>query len=258
MVAALLPVSGRAAFRRTPDRLDAETAPQTALDLVAIAQRARSFDEYERATLERVRAGLGAEVAFFVRGEGPGPGALGMHPRVLTTTRRRWHRYGRELTPVFDAAHRSGGAAYDADVLRRGLYTTSVFTEFMAPHGGHSTLLGVLSLGGEVVGGVALGRTRSRARSSDLELLGALLPALSIGDVAARRRRSTLQGLSPREREVVRGLRLGFTNGEIARSLGTSVNTVRNQLRAVFRKLGATTRAEAVALSFGHDPSTGL
>ncbi len=41
-------------------------------------------------------------------------------------------------------------------------------------------------------------------------------------------------------------------NAEIARALGTSVNTVRNQLRGLFRKLGASTRAEAIALSLGH------
>jgi DNA-binding CsgD family transcriptional regulator len=67
-----------------------------------------------------------------------------------------------------------------------------------------------------------------------------------------RRRNDAWATLTEREREVVRGLRLGYTNGEIAASLGTSVNTVRNQMRSVFRKLGATTRAEAVALSLGY------
>jgi DNA-binding CsgD family transcriptional regulator len=44
-------------------------------------------------------------------------------------------------------------------------------------------------------------------------------------------------------------LQLGYTNAEIALACGTSPATARNQLSSVFRKLGASTRAEAVALA---------
>jgi DNA-binding NarL/FixJ family response regulator len=44
-------------------------------------------------------------------------------------------------------------------------------------------------------------------------------------------------------------LQRGYTNREIASALGSSPNTVRNQLSSLFAKVGATTRAELVALS---------
>ncbi|CAN5653347.1 hypothetical protein BH09MYX1_BH09MYX1_27600 [soil metagenome] len=55
--------------------------------------------------------------------------------------------------------------------------------------------------------------------------------------------------LTPRERDVLDYLRGGFTNREIALACGSSTNTVKKQVRAIFDKLGATTRAEAVAIS---------
>jgi DNA-binding NarL/FixJ family response regulator len=45
---------------------------------------------------------------------------------------------------------------------------------------------------------------------------------------------------------------LGYTNREIALACGTSFRTVRNQLSAVYAKLGAANRTEALAL--GIDP----
>ncbi len=43
-------------------------------------------------------------------------------------------------------------------------------------------------------------------------------------------------------------LHLGYTNEQIGLALGTRPRTVRNQLTAVYRKLGVATRAEAVGL----------
>jgi DNA-binding NarL/FixJ family response regulator len=55
--------------------------------------------------------------------------------------------------------------------------------------------------------------------------------------------------MTPREREVLRLLQLGYTNPEIARALGTSPNTVRNQVSSLLAKAGATTRTELVGLT---------
>ncbi|MDX1253075.1 MAG: hypothetical protein IDH49_12645 [Gammaproteobacteria bacterium] len=52
--------------------------------------------------------------------------------------------------------------------------------------------------------------------------------------------------LSPREREILRWIRKGKTNGEIARILSLSEYTVKNQVRALLVKLRASNRAEAV------------
>ncbi len=54
--------------------------------------------------------------------------------------------------------------------------------------------------------------------------------------------------LTPREREIVAALRRGLTNKEIARSLGTSPNTVRNQIAHLAQRVGARGRAQLVSL----------
>jgi DNA-binding NarL/FixJ family response regulator len=53
--------------------------------------------------------------------------------------------------------------------------------------------------------------------------------------------------LTPRELDVLEGIIEGFTNKIIARQLGISLHTVKFHVESVFRKLGARTRAEAVA-----------
>jgi len=53
--------------------------------------------------------------------------------------------------------------------------------------------------------------------------------------------------LSTREREVLRWLREGKTNWEIAQILGTSANTVKHQVRSLLVKLRVNNRAQAVA-----------
>jgi len=55
--------------------------------------------------------------------------------------------------------------------------------------------------------------------------------------------------LSPREIEVLRHVALGQTSKEIAASLGIGERTVNWHLERVFVKLGAGSRAEAVALA---------
>ncbi len=53
--------------------------------------------------------------------------------------------------------------------------------------------------------------------------------------------------LTPRELEILRALGEGLTNKAVARRLGISAHTVKFHLEAVFAKLGAASRAEAVA-----------
>ncbi|GIE30844.1 LuxR family transcriptional regulator [Actinoplanes italicus] len=55
--------------------------------------------------------------------------------------------------------------------------------------------------------------------------------------------------LTPRERDVLRLLSAGDSNTEIARHLGIAVHTVERHLSAVYRKLGARGRADAVRLA---------
>lgn len=53
--------------------------------------------------------------------------------------------------------------------------------------------------------------------------------------------------LTPRERETMRWVAIGLTTRQIAQRMGISSGTVRTHVGRIFQKLGATTRAEAVA-----------
>lgn len=59
-------------------------------------------------------------------------------------------------------------------------------------------------------------------------------------------RPTPLPALSPREREVLRLLALGFSTQQIAEHLGISPVTARNHITHVISKLGARTRLQAV------------
>ena len=62
--------------------------------------------------------------------------------------------------------------------------------------------------------------------------------------------------LSPSERDVVKLALTGASNAEIAETRESAVQTVANQLRSAFQKLGVNSRAELAAVLFGsNDPS---
>lgn len=61
----------------------------------------------------------------------------------------------------------------------------------------------------------------------------------------------TLSGLSPREREVAGLFASGMTNKQVARALGTSPSTVRNQVMRIYEKLGISSKAELASLAAG-------
>ena len=56
----------------------------------------------------------------------------------------------------------------------------------------------------------------------------------------------TRLGLTPREREVLRAVAAGASNRQIADELYVSVNTVKSQVRSVYRKLDVSRRGDAV------------
>jgi DNA-binding NarL/FixJ family response regulator len=74
-------------------------------------------------------------------------------------------------------------------------------------------------------------------------LVRAPWPRQSAGFVAA----SEESPLTPRETEILTLIGQGMSNKAVARHLGISVHTVKFHLEALFARLGATNRAEAVA-----------
>jgi DNA-binding CsgD family transcriptional regulator len=59
--------------------------------------------------------------------------------------------------------------------------------------------------------------------------------------------------LTAREREVLQLLAQGLATKQIARSLGVTERTVKFHVASIFAKLGATNRAQAVALAAQHN-----
>lgn len=60
-----------------------------------------------------------------------------------------------------------------------------------------------------------------------------------------------LSPLTKREKEVLDQLARGYSNRQIARSLGISERTVKNHLRNIFTKLGVGDRTSAVVKALG-------
>ncbi|HLV12188.1 MAG TPA: LuxR C-terminal-related transcriptional regulator, partial [Trueperaceae bacterium] len=68
-------------------------------------------------------------------------------------------------------------------------------------------------------------------------------------EVSPRRAGADPAGLTPRERQVLKLMRQGLRNAEIAKANKVSPRTVDHQVSSVLAKLGARSRTEAVALA---------
>jgi DNA-binding NarL/FixJ family response regulator len=73
---------------------------------------------------------------------------------------------------------------------------------------------------------------------------GVWLPTSLQAQMAARLRSPDGAALSPREEEIVRHVAQGLRNGEIAKTLSISEETVKTHLSRIFRKLGVRDRLE--------------
>lgn len=222
-------------------------------DLLDAAASAASWTDYERPLFAWLEHTVGFDVAFCVRHDGIGPHTPGFDPRVRRATAARFDAYGREYEPLKRKALEDGGAVIDSEFFgRTALERTLVYREMIQPHGGRSSVL--LFMGGTPAPRalLVLGRTRGDFSETERRQLVAARSLLTVCEqaVASRQLASLAPPLSPRERELIQYLRLGYTNREIGAACGTSFRTVRNQLSQLFGKLEVSTRSEAVARSF--------
>jgi len=91
----------------------------------------------------------------------------------------------------------------------------------------------------------ALGATAAGLAVLGRDLVSSLLPAGLDGDEPFR----PIERLTPRESEVLQLLARGMTNAGIGSRLGVSEHTAKFHVGAVLGKLGARSRAEAVAVA---------
>jgi DNA-binding CsgD family transcriptional regulator len=217
------------------------------MDPVGLAQESKNAAEFERIALDGLTSLIGAEAAFFATTKSVT--ATLLDPASLA---RAFDdpRLQREMVPLDRAAASARGVCVDTDVLGEARERAAYFREFAAPLGGRHSLFATLTVRGRFYGKIMLGRLRAREFSAhDIERMQQLLPSLAIARASFEATIQPRFQLSPRERDVLEYLCLGYTNREIASACGTSANTVRNQLVSLFEKLGASTRAEAVAIA---------
>jgi DNA-binding CsgD family transcriptional regulator len=222
---------------------------QLAQNLIALAH-AQPGSAFRGAALDLLADRFDAEVGLFAwsQNERAERGLVPCRPALA----RGWDDYGRELAPVYAAAARMG-AARDVDVLgHSALARTRVYREVMAPRGGRESLFVIPQHRGQKLGVLMLGRTRGVFSRGAHAELSALVPLLGLACAAlAATPLPPAEGarLTDTEAELLRYLALGHSTRDIAAARGTSFFTVRNQLSALFRKLGVANRTEAVGLA---------
>ncbi len=94
----------------------------------------------------------------------------------------------------------------------------------------------------------------SHPRASALHLVAAGHPQTIEGVPADDVERSTWErdGLSRREAQVLRLIGEGLSNQDIAAAIFVTVNTVKSYIRTAYRKIGVTSRAQAVRWALVH------
>jgi DNA-binding CsgD family transcriptional regulator len=222
--------------------------------LLHAARTAPDFDAWQGVVFEAMDE-VGYDVAF-VKVLPPvcGFASRGFERALLDRAQTHWPDYRRELLPLTLASQREG-VATDNDVLGPGRRRLAYYRDIVQPQRGTSSLLAHLSIGGRTVGALLLGRAGGTFKATDLARVRHWLAPLSLGAAAMAWHAlpspedRPLPQVSPREGEVLHLVQLGYTNPEIARALGTSPNTVRNQVSSLLQKLDATTRTELVGLT---------
>lgn len=172
------------------------------------------------------------------------------------------------MPALFDAdlqRGRTAGLQGDGAYLDEEVFTASerrerpFFAEVIRPQGITSQLVGYLRFRDQPLAALHFCRHgRSRGfRRKELDALRGVLPMLGLAHAALSRTSPASpaspridEGLSAREQEIVNLVRQGLTNREIGALLGSSPNTVRNQLHRLFAKLGVAGRTE-LAVWFG-------
>jgi DNA-binding CsgD family transcriptional regulator len=165
-------------------------------------------------------------------------------------------QYGKELAPVIRTGLQSGGFQLDAQSLERHS-SMSFYSDIIKPSRALDAMFCAVELGGEMLALCVINRSSRPLSERALALIRGLLPVFTLGDRVLSKRDAKLDGelpiarLTQRERQVTELITLGYTNPEIAMALGSSRHTVRNQVASIFRKAGASTRAELVGIVRG-------
>jgi len=223
--------------------------------------------EFERKVLGLLDQQIGADVGMFLGPQGPTE-TFGFDTSVLSMMSRRLESVVLELAPMMSAAQRGGGVVVDSEFFGSELKRLVNYNEtIMRPNHGRSTL--VACPRNQLGPFLCLGRRKGSPdfRARDLARIRGLIPVLTLarshyllsemanrGSTPPPNAAPFISRLTPREREVLSYLHLGYTNQQIGLALGSASRTVRNQLSSIYTKLGVSGRTEAVAVAGAHFP----
>lgn len=238
----------------------------TAGEIAEIALACREPRNFREEVARRMCAWIGGEGAWFHTVDPTLPLShgswLGLDLAPVERARVGWAAYSVELAPLMQAAIADGTADTTEVFGERARDRGPFFRDVARPLGiARSLWLGLA--GGGHLASIGIARSHGDFRRAPRAALRALLPVLTLADRAlastaslarARPSAQVLALVSPRQRQVIELVVLGHTNADIALALGLSINTVRNQLAATFRKVGVSTRAELVGLVLGALP----
>jgi len=228
--------------------------------IVETAAASRTHAEFRAEVLRRIDRLIGIDFGiFWSLPETEADATLKGFDRSFWIRYLRGHqRYAPELRPFAEASKRQQGVSLDRQVIpARQLDRLQFYQEIVRPVGSRSVLTATLEVGGHVGAVFQLGRGGRGCRlfaEEDAALIRRLVPAVAVGDAAvgvsrhARELSRVDEKVTEREREIIRYVRAGMTNREIALVCGISAHTVHQHLANVFARLGVTRRTELVGL----------
>lgn len=229
-------------------------------DLAGVVGECRSRIEYEAARLEWLEEAIGFDASYFGAASQEQPAApvvSGIDAERVEQCEAHADRYWQDRMALHRAALARDGAVADHDALSaRARDRMPFYREVVSGHGIRATAVAMLRLRGQVSGCIFLGRSSRGARfGGELALLRRALPVLALGDAVHAGPARAIVGpaplaapeLTPREQAVLQLVCRGWTNAQIAKHLGSSPRTVKNQVSAIFRKTKVANRTQLTA-----------
>lgn len=251
-----------------------QLSPQQMRALLEPIRRVAGADDFARSAAGAFGALFGASKAVFVAR--PSPAGSSLSPDDVhfinwpSWCKAHYCRHLRLDDPIrrwlgSREAQRCDAVARLSDLVpARQLLQAPYYREMMAPGGARYVMTLTVHDGDAVAGALSLVRDAGAQDFSAAErtLAQTLSPVLGLAwSVAAERAArpaaaalatavpARLAALTPREHEVMQQVVRGLPNKEIARRLATSPWTVKNHLRAIFRKLEVTNRTALCAVA---------
>src|SRR4051812_20986444 len=221
-------------------------------DMVEACQTCPDVNTFAGWTLSQLDAHIGFDSAIIVPPTGSRPRAQrnkGAYVHLLSRVAldRRRYMSGLEKSRLAAVAER---AYLDTELFSaRERRLLPFYAEIVRPQGITSQLGTTTHFRGQVLSTMFLCRHGGAGfRARELESLRRVVPLMAMAEAAltARVDAPPAEELTPRERQIVEYLCRGFRNQDIATVLGTSANTVRNQLQRLFTKTSVASRAELV------------